>query len=132
MELENEIHYMGRPLGQALRSYANARSGALAQFSNKVTEIYSRENTTIESAWQKSLKAFRREWPLHGEEWNLLLSVGEALGKTDKQSQSSFIRMMRDKFSLQEKKAEEERRGKEKLYKNLGVLGGLALILVLI
>lgn len=132
MELENEIHYMGRPLGQALQSYANGKTGELAQFSRTVAEMYREENATIESAWQESLKQFRDQWPIHTEEWNLLLNVGEVLGKTDKQGQSAFIKMMRDKFLLQEKKAEEERAGKDKLYKNLGALGGLALVLVLI
>ncbi len=123
---------MGRPLGQALLSFSANKPGELAKFSKKVAGLHSVQEYTIEAAWQKSLDQFRDQWPLHKEEWALLLSVGEVLGKTDKAGQSAFIQMMRDKFSMQEKKAEEERAQKEKLYKNLGALSGLALVLVLI
>lgn len=132
MELENEIHYMGRPLGWALLSFSENKSGEMAKFSKRVSELHRDQDMTIEAAWRKSLDQFRQQWPIHREEWALLLSVGEVLGKTDKAGQSAFIQMMRDKFSFQEKKAEEERARKEKLYKNLGALGGLALVLVLI
>ena len=123
---------MGLPLGRALLSHSNSRSGEMAKFSQKVSELHTSRDMTIEAAWQKSLDQFREQWPLHREEWALLLSVGEVLGKTDKAGQSAFIQMMRDKFSIQEKKAEEEKAKKEKLYKSLGTLGGLALVLVLI
>lgn len=132
MELGNEIHYMGRPLGQALLSLSKDKPGEMAQFSKEVCAFHHEQDITIEAAWQKSLEMFRDQWPIHAEEWALLLSVGEVLGKTDKAGQNAFILMMRDKFSVQEKKAEEERARKEKLYKSLGALGGLALVLVLI
>ncbi len=132
MELGNEIHYMGRPLGRALLSLSDNKPGELAKFSRKVSAFHHEQDITIEAAWQKSLGLFRDQWPIHPEEWALLLSIGEVLGKTDKAGQSAFIQMMRDKFSVQEKKAEEERVQKEKLYKSLGALGGLALVLVLI
>ncbi len=123
---------MGRPLGQALLSLSGNKKGEMAKFSKKVSGLHRDHELTIETAWQNSLDQFRDQWPIHREEWDLLLSVGEVLGKTDKAGQSAFIQMMRDKFLIQEKKAEEERSQKEKLYKNLGALGGLALVLVLI
>lgn len=123
---------MGRPLGRALLSCSDNKPGELAKFIKKVSELHRDQDLTIEAAWQESLNLFRDHWPIHREEWALLLSVGEVLGKTDKAGQSAFIQMMRDKFSIQEKKADEERTRKEKLYKNLGALSGLALVLVLI
>ena len=65
------------------------------------------------------------------EEWSLLAQIERFWGKQTGR-QSSFIKMMVEKFNLQEKKAEEDRKRKEKLYKNLGILGGLAIVLVLI
>lgn len=123
---------MGRPLGQALLCVSDNKPGELARFSKNVAELHREQDSTIEAAWQKSLELFRDQWPIHPEDWALLLSIGEVLGKTDKAGQCAFLKMMRDKFSVQEKKAEEERTRKEKLYKNLGAFGGLALVLVLI
>lgn len=132
MELENEIHFMGRPLGQALLSFSNSRSGELARFCREVSQMHTRENITIESAWNNCLALFRDQWSLVREEWDLFRSIGEVLGKSDRASQCSFIQMMREKFTIQEKKAEEDRVRKDKLYKNLGTMGGLALVLILI
>lgn len=132
MELENEIHFMGRPLGQALLQFSMNKTSEISRFSKFVYEISKREEKGIDSAWQKGIAEFKHYWFMEQEEWNLLSQIGEVLGKTDRTSQSSFIKMMREKFDVQEKKAEEDRARKEKLYKNLGILGGLAIVLVLI
>lgn len=132
MELENEIHFMGRPLGQALLQFSMNKTSEISRFSKFVYEISKREEKGIDSAWQKGIAEFKHYWFMEQEEWNLLSQIGEVLGKTDRTSQSSFIKMMREKFAVQEKKAEEDRARKEKLYKNLGILGGLAIVLVLI
>jgi len=132
MDLENEIHYMGRPLGQALLQFSQNRDTPLSKFSRRVYEISKDEEKGIDLAWQKCIDEFKNYWPIEHEEWALLSQIGDVLGKTDRASQSSFIKMMHGKFSLQEKKAEEDRTRKEKLYKNLGILGGLAIVLVLI
>jgi stage III sporulation protein AB len=131
MELENEILYMSRPLGQALLSIS-AKKGMMSPFAKRVFEMQSNMELTINKAWEKSLDEFREQWVLHQEEWDLMLSIGSVLGKTDRAGQKSYIELMRAKLSLQEKKAESDRAQKEKLYKSLGVLGGLATVLVLI
>lgn len=123
---------MGRPLGQALLHFSHNKFGGISKFSKRVYEISKKEEIGIDSAWQKGIEEFKNDWPLEYEEWSLLNQIGEVLGKTDRASQSSFIIMMREKFAVQEKKAEEDRARKEKLYKNLGILGGLAIVLVLI
>jgi len=132
MELENEIHYMGRPLGQVLMQMSRNRDTPLSRFAGRVYEITRNEEKGIDAAWQKSILEVKNQWPLEQEEWDLFTQIGDVLGKTDRAGQNSFIRMMREKFAIQEKKAEEDRTKKEKLYRNLGILGGIAIVLVLI
>jgi stage III sporulation protein AB len=132
MELENEIHFMSRPLGQALLHYSQHKAGAISKFTRRIHEMEKQEDIGIDLAWQKAIIEFKDDWPIGQEEWSLLAQVGEVLGKTDRASQSSFIKMMCEKFNLQERKAEQERVLKEKLYRNLGVFGGIAIVLVLI
>ena len=131
MELENEILYMSRPLGQALLSIST-KKGMMSPFAKRVSEIQKNMELTINKAWEESLSEFHDQWVLHKEEWELLLSLGEVIGKTDKAGQKSYIELVRVKFGLQEKKAESDRMQKEKLYKSLGVLGGMATVLVLL
>ncbi|MDD4296149.1 MAG: stage III sporulation protein AB [Ruminiclostridium sp.] len=131
MDLENEILYISRPIGQALLSIS-AKKGMMSLFAKRVSEIQRNKELSINKAWEEILNEFRDQWVLDQEEWELLLSLGDVLGKTDKAGQKSYIELVRDKFCLQEKKAENDRAQKEKLYKSLGVLGGLATVLVLI
>lgn len=130
MELENEILYMNRPVGQALLSIS-AGKGMMPAFAKRVYEKQSMM-LTISEAWEMCLDEFRGQWALHQEEWDLMHSMGNVLGKTDRAGQKSYIELVRAKLSLQEKKAETDRAQKEKLYKSLGVLGGIATVLVLI
>ncbi len=123
--------YMGSPLGQALMSISR-KKGMMSAFAKRVFDTQENMEFTLNKAWEKSLSEFREQWALHQEEWDILLSLGEVLGKTDKAGQKSYIELVRIKFDLQEKKAESDRTQKEKLYKSLGVLGGLATVLVLI
>jgi stage III sporulation protein AB len=132
MELENEIHYMNRPLGQAFMSLSRGKKDRISGFARRVCELHTKMEISIEAAWHKCLEEFRSQWPIHREEWDLLYCIGEVLGKTDRENQSSFLSLMREKFAVREKAAEEDRTKKDKLYKNLGVLGGLAVVLVLI
>jgi len=131
-ELANEIHYMNRPLGQAFMFLSRGKTNRISRFARRVYELQGKAEMSIETAWHKSLEEFRSQWPIHREEWDLLFCIGEVLGKTDRESQSSFLCLMREKFIIREKAAEEERAKKDKLYKNLGILGGLAVVLVLI
>jgi|BioPla2DNA2_1021312.scaffolds.fasta_scaffold01913_8 stage III sporulation protein AB len=132
MELENEIHYMNRPLGQALMFLSQGKTNRTSRFARRVYELHKKMEISIEAAWHKSLEEFRSQWPIQRDEWDLLFCIGEVLGKTDRESQSSFLFLMREKFAVREKAAEEDRVKKDKLYKNLGALGGLAVVLVLI
>lgn len=132
MELENEIHFMGRPLGQALLNFSQHKVGEISKFAGRVYEINQQEEVGIDIAWQKAIAEFINDWPIEQEEWSLLGQIGEVLGKTDRASQSAFIKMMYEKYAVQEKKAEQQRVLNEKLYRNLGVFGGIAIVLVLI
>jgi len=132
MELENEIRYMNRPLGQAFMFLSRGKKDRTSGFAQRVYELHKKMEISIGAAWHKSLEEFRYQWPLQREEWDLLSGIGEVLGKTDRESQSSFLLLMREKFAAREKAAEEDRAKKDRLYKNLGILGGLAVVLVLI
>ena len=109
MELENEIHYMNRPLGQALMFLSQGKTNRTSRFARRVYELHKKMEISIEAAWHKSLEEFRSQWPIQRDEWDLLFCIGEVLGKTDRESQSSFLFLMREKFAVREKAAEEDR-----------------------
>jgi len=53
------------------------------------------------------------------------------LGSSDVEGQIKNIRLTINQLKLQEQKAEELRAKNEAMYRNLGILGGLAIIIIL-
>ena len=58
--------------------------------------------------------------------------LGKMLGKTDKSGQISEIELVSNFLDKQINDAEEMKTKNEKLYKTLGVLGGLTIAIILI
>lgn len=66
------------------------------------------------------------------EDLNLLKSLDKLLGKTDVKGQESEIELLKKFIDTQIEKAEEEQKKNEKLYKTLGIIAGLAAVIILI
>ena len=62
---------------------------------------------------------------------NLIKKLGNTLGKTDLEGQMSEIDQFKILLQMQIKKAEEGRKKNEKMYKSLGTIVGLAIVIIL-
>lgn len=69
---------------------------------------------------------------LKKEDEAIVLSFGKMLGASDLEGQISNIRLTLTQLKMQEEKAEEEKEKNKTMYMNLGVLGGLAIVIILI
>lgn len=83
-------------------------------------------------AWHKSVKENIKNTSLNSDDLNVLLSFGKSLGNTDVEGQIKNIRFTIEQLKILESKAEENRKKNETLYRNLGFLGGLALVIIFI
>ena len=81
-------------------------------------------------SWSMALE--ESETNMKTEDVNILKSLGNLLGKTDKEGQISEIELMQTFIETQISKAEEEKVKNEKLYKTLGTLAGVAISIILI
>lgn len=66
------------------------------------------------------------------EDINVLKTLEKLLGKTNVDGQLSEIELLKTSVDSQIQKAEDERLKNEKLYKNLGIIVGLAIVIILI
>lgn len=73
----------------------------------------------------KELPEFEKGLAIIGE-------LASTLGTTDMEDQQKVLRLAQKKLSLLTAEAREDRKKYEKLYRSLGVLGGLAAILVIL
>jgi stage III sporulation protein AB len=69
---------------------------------------------------------------LNKEDEQVLLSFGRSLGNTDLDGQIRNIRLTLGQLAMQERKAEENRKKNESMYRSLGILGGMAVVIVLV
>lgn len=88
------------------------------------------KNFEIEMAWQNAVN--NTETNLNKEDQNILLDMGKMLGKTDVDGQVSNLEIASTFIDTQIQKAEVGRQKNSKLYKTLGVVSGLGIIIILI
>ena len=98
-------------------------------FSDTVINIKNK-NMLAGEAWEKAVEANGEG--LKQEDINCLKSLGKLLGKTDVDGQVSQIRLVSVFLEKQINQATEDRSKNEKMYRKLGAIVGLIIVIVLI
>lgn len=84
----------------------------------------------VGEAWERALD--KKTDVLKKEDINSLKTLGKLLGKTDIQGQINQIKLVCEFLDKQIEEALEEKNKNEKLYKKLGVIVGLVIVIVLV
>ena len=81
-------------------------------------------------AWNEAVESTYTN--LNSEDRNVLKSLSKMLGKTDLEGQLKEIELTENFLNYQIEKAETERQKNEKLYKTLGIVAGVGIVIILI
>ncbi len=126
--LETKIKYTYEPLPQIFDDISKEFNGPLGEIF-KVSKERMKELPAGE-AWNYGIT--NSNTSMNEEDLNILKNFEKLLGKTNVEGQLSEIELMKSYIDIQIHKAEEEDRRNEKLYKNLGIIVGLAIVIILI
>jgi len=85
---------------------------------------------SAEEAWKLALNI--KELNIEEEDRIVLKNLSKLLGKTDLEGQLNQIEMTSDFLDSQIKKAENQRAESEKMYRTLGMVIGMAIVIILI
>lgn len=129
---ENEISFLSNILTDAFDKVARASKCEVAKIFRD-TAVNLRENCNLSAAkaWENSIQKNIKATSLNQEDEEILISFGKLLGRSDLDGQVKNIRLTINQLNIQERKAEEGRKKNEAMYRNLGILGGLALVIIL-
>lgn len=126
--MKSKMKFTYEPLGEIFRQIAkdnNTRvENIFAHMANKM--IFCRTKETWESCIEDA------DISINKEDKDILKKLGKLLGQTDIDGQISEIEVTQNLLDLQIEKAEEERRKNQKMYKTLGVIVGLAFVIILV
>lgn len=129
---ENEISYLSNVLSDAFGKMCYTSSSETAVFFKETIENIN-QGCALNAcqAWEKAVRENIRKTALNNEDEKTLISFGKMLGNSDMEGQIKNIRLTLTQLKLQEQKAEESRKKNESMFKNLGILGGLAVVIIL-
>ena len=130
--LESEINYGHLPLPQALKSISRKCDKDVAElFARAAQYLSSRNGLTADEAWEKSLKEFFFNSYIAENDYEILIAFGKYLGSTDKQDHIKNIRLAMYNLRQQELSSIQEKEKNEKMWRYLGVLSGIMVVLLL-
>jgi len=130
--LETEINYALTPLPEALARVGSRVEGAVGNYFFLVSERLKGENpVTAGEAWIDALKWLVENTTLAESDINILKSFGHNLGNSDREEQLKHLRLTQEHLRHQEIFAEKNREQNERIWRTIGFLGGLLIVIIL-
>jgi stage III sporulation protein AB len=129
--LEAEIMYGHTPLHEASRRLSAQLPKPLSSFFDSFARKLTDTETTVNEAWETSLKEIWKQTALKQGEFEIMKQFGETLGRHDRFSQQKHIMLTLTHLEREEADAVLSQAKYEKMVKSLGFLSGLLLIILL-
>lgn len=130
--LEAEIMFGHTPLHEASQRLARQLSKPLSELFAKFSKKLSETETTVREAWEESLNAVWKKTALKKGEYEIMRQFGETLGRHDRYSQQKHIQLALAHLAHEEQDAYEKQSKYEKMFKSLGFLSGLLIVILFI
>ena len=132
MILSSEIEHLRAPLPIACANIAKRTkepvSALFTQFSQLLTE---NEGETAYQLWMQAMGGQKSRAHLAAEDWDVLEGFGKTLGYLDKQMQQSAIAYAVEYIDEKTASLQAQSDKNKRMYRSLGVIGGLLLAVLL-
>jgi len=128
--LETKMKFTYEPISDIFKEISQSVELNIGEFFKKSHEYLGDYST--KEAWNKAIDDIKQRLSLNKEDIKIITDLGNLLGKTDIEGQISEIKVTSGFIETQILKAEDERRKNEKLYRSLGTIVGLAIVIILI
>lgn len=131
--LETEIVYGATTLHKAFVKIGNRVSGVIGKmFVTAASELVAEDASSTQDCWQKALNQHWSDTAMRREEKEILLSLGLVLGSSDRMDQQKHLRLAMTHLRGVEEEARIEQGKYEKMWKSIGFLGGLLVVILML
>lgn len=131
--LETEILYASTPLPAAMKKVGEKANKSISSFFTDTSRILnSKMGFSIEEAWTKAIENNFKFTALVWEDKEVVIDFGNNLGCTDRENQGKNFQLAYLQLKKQQEAAEYLRMKNEKMYKSLGILIGIAIVIIFI
>lgn len=131
--LRGEIRYGKTPLPEAFTRISDRLPEPFCSFLRSVTgDMEEMDGKPLEEIWRRNIFRCLGQTCLTGADLERLQSLGEVLGYLDVEMQLAAIDLYLEQLNGGIAEALENRSSRERLYRSLGVAGGVFLVLLLI
>lgn len=127
--LKGEIAFSGRILEEAFLDMSARLAEPFGEFFS-LTARYLQEETSLEEAWKQAEEAFKNS-SLTQEDLNLFRTLGRELGFLDVEMQLRTLELVEGQLVRRIKELEEQALSGCRMYQSLGILGALAVVIIL-
>ena len=132
MVLSSEIEHMRSPLPMACANIAKRTkepiSTLFAHFSKLLTE---NDGETAYQLWVQTIESQKNRMYLAEEDWDAIEGFGKTLGYLDKHMQQSAITCTIGYIDEKTTELQTQSEKNKRMYRSLGVIGGLLLVVML-
>lgn len=132
-QLEFDIDFLNLPLLESLEKTVRSVQGTVKEILRYICERMCEDRCAdSERIWHRAFKKFRYELAMTDDDVKILLDFSKNLGSGDKYSEKNNIRATLMKLKLAEDEAREIAKTNVKMYRGLGFLTGIFIVLILI
>lgn len=125
---QTKIKFTYEPIPEIFKDISKKSNNSIGKIFEKASQEM--ETVTAGQAWELALDTVPTS--LNGEDIQILKGLNKLLGKTDLEGQISEIKLTSTFLNTQIERAEKEQEKNEKLYKSLGAITGIAMVILLI
>lgn len=130
--LVSEIRF-SNALEEAAYNISERTTGVVSKiFESFGSHISEKNGDGICAVWESVLATGKRESYFSDEDLDMFLSLGRTFGYLDKEMQIDSIGLVIGQIDNESKILIEKREKDKRMYMNLGILGGLALVIMLL
>lgn len=129
--LKNEITYNNESILEAIRKSVTTADKMIDEFLFGVIDIY-KNGVSLKEAWENSVEINLKKSVMKDTDLELIKQLGNNLGVTCRETQIDYIDNFIGKIDMLEAELQEQKEEKCKLYKSMGVMTGLFIVVLFI